>query len=907
MRNISVKALLKAVTFIPTISVAVVFLLFYNIELIHERQTQVRHLADAYTRQLLPVAQLALIKNDTATLKTLIDASIINREVDSLAFFDDKGRLLAYRGEKPSPISKKEETIIKKDTENPYNIQMITPIRMTPFGLYTPPPFQRLEITQADDIIGWVSMSLDTTSLWAEQYKIGIVSSLIIGLGLLIAFLIHHVLSRKIYHPIQSLEFAMTQISNNQFEIPLHQTSCNEIGAIEKGCIHLQKHYLEALAETQQNIENAIKELQESHELLEEKNIQLLLDKRVSEEKHQQKSAFIANLSHEIRTPINGIIGFTELLIESPLKPLEHDYVKTIRSSAQTLINTLNDILDYSKIDAKKLQLDSIPLDIRACIDEVFALSAPKAHKKGLDFIPSTAADVPKTVLGDPNRLKQIIRNLVDNAIKFTDAGYIVVRTKIEEENESSYKVCLSVTDTGIGISPQEQTHLFNPFQQAGANIFRRYGGSGLGLVICKQLAEQMQGRLSLVSEPNKGSTFSAHLTFDKFSVYEIEKNRTHPYAHLSVLCYDENSLYLEAIQHGLECFHIKPTTVETYAKLEEIWQSDSHFDIAFLNVSSEQKAPIKKLIQKKKTSVVLLSKQFISDYAQQGAVGFLFKPPNIQKLQDMIESILNPDDFSKANHSERAHDATITELRKKLLAQKCQLLIADDNSVNRMLYYSWLHDLSSLTLVGDGQESVRLCQHQKFDAIVLDLHMPNLNGIEATQKIRETAPLNESTPIFLISATSEDMAYFDLKKNGIDFRLEKPLDEKTFLDQLIFAVSLKEEPLIDWPLSIQKMSGNESLTRELMAAFIDELHQDKRILLHAIHFKDFVQLEEIAHKIHSACCFLGLPLLQKQIKILESCAKQAIYSETLLQAFHACITQIDRLIAQKNKNILTR
>lgn len=885
MKKMSVKALLKAITVIPMLFVATVFLLFYNIELTREREDHIKHLADAYIRQLLPVAQLALIKNDTETLKALIDASIVNREVESLAFFDAQGHLLAYRGEKPIALDKVHQTIVKKNPETPYEIEMVTPIRVQTIS------------SKTDDTIGWISISLDTTPLWIEQYKVGIHSSLIIGLGLLIGLMIHYLLSRTIYRPIQMLELAMKQLLNNQFEVPLHQISTNEIGTIEKGCAHLQKYYLEAISDTQQNIENAIKELQESHELLEEKNIQLLLDKRESEEKHQQKSAFIANLSHEIRTPINGIIGFTELLLESPLKPLEHDYVKTIRSSAQTLINTLNDILDYSKIDAKKLQLDAIPLDIRACIDEVFALSAPKAHKKGLDFIPSTEADVPKTVLGDPNRLKQIIRNLVDNAIKFTETGYIVVRTRIEEENESSYKICLSVTDTGIGISSEEQATLFNPFQQAGANIFRRYGGSGLGLVICKQLAEQMQGKLVLVSEPNKGSTFSAYLTLDKFSVYEIEKNRTHPYAHLSVLCYDENPLYLEALQHGLECFHIAPTVIETYPKLEDIWRNSAHFDMAFLSVSKGQEAQIEHLIQEKKTPVVLLSKQFISDYTAQGAAGFLFKPPNIQKIQDMIESILNPVNFLSREHVGILHDTTLAARRQKLSEAYPKLLIADDNPVNRMLYYSWLNDLSSLTLVGDGQESLHLCQQKKFDAIVLDLHMPILNGIEATQKIREIAPLNYSTPIFLISATSEDMAYFDLKKNGIDFRLEKPLDEKIFLEQLAFAVSLQEEPAINWPLSIQKMSGNEVLARELMAVFIDELKENRATLLEAFDSRNFVELEEIAHKIHSACCFLGLPLLQKHIKSLESCAKQAVYSDALLRTFHACIAQMDKLL----------
>lgn len=898
MKNFSIKTLLRLITILPMLLVAFVFLLFYNTELTRERQQRIQHLADAYVRQLLPVAQLALLQNDTQTLQALIDASIVNQEVKSVAFFDATGALLAYRGEKPQPLAHLASKMIKEDHLNPYSVRIVAPIRVTQFNLYPTHTHIHFHHKKVDHTIGWVSMSLDTTPLWIEQYRLGIISTLVIGFALLLGLIIHYFLTSSIYRPIQQLEQSMTQVLNHQFDTIIKQSSTNEFQTIEKGCAYLQKKYLNTIEDMNQHIETAIRELQESHELLEEKNIQLLLDKRVSEEKHQQKSAFIANLSHEIRTPINGIIGFADLLLESSLKPLEHDYIKTIRSSAQTLINTLNDILDYSKIDSKKLQLDSIPVDIRACIDEVFALNAPKAHKKGLDLIPSTDINVPRTVLGDPNRLKQIIRNLVDNAIKFTEKGYIIVRTRIEEETASHYTMCLSVTDTGIGISAEEQAGLFNPFQQAGVNIFRRYGGSGLGLVICKQLAEQMGGKLTLLSEPNKGTTFYVYFTLDKLSAYEIEKNRTHPYSQLSVLCYDENPLYLEAVAHGLGYFQITPTTVDSYSKLEQIYADSSHFDMAFLSITPGQEAPLSALIQKKPSiPVILLSKQFISNYTSLGGTGFLLKPPNIQKIEEIVESTLNITKTIVPTASPPLYQNTLVELREKLAEIRPNLLIADDNPVNRMLFYSWLNDIACLTLVGDGSESVSLCQQHSFDAILLDLQMPLLDGLEAAKKIRETASLNLNTPIFLISASSEDMVYFDLKKNGIDFRLEKPLNEKIFLEQLMQGLSSLAPPLIDWPLSIEKMSGNEVLARELMWTFIEELKQNRAELMEAMNLEQFGKLERIAHKIHGACCFLGLPSLQKHIKSLEAYAKEQTSSETLTQAFQSCIIQIDRLL----------
>ncbi len=286
--------------------------------------------------------------------------------------------------------------------------------------------------------------------------------------------------------------------------------------------------------------------------MLEEKNIQSSLEKKKFEEKSRQQSEFIANMSHEIRTPMNGVIGFTNVLLESKLDSLQLDYVKTIKSSAQDLLAIINDILDYSKMDAGKLHLDCIPLDIRACIDEVLALTAPNAHKKGIDLIPATEINVPKTVLGDPLRLKQIISNLISNAVKFTDHGYVLIRTCIEQENDKDYTLCLSVTDTGIGISADDQSKLFHAFNQADTTITRRFGGSGLGLVICKKLAEAMQGRISLTSEPNKGSTFSVRVKLEKLAAYEVEKHQSHRFGYLKVLCYDDNPLYLEAMCNGL-------------------------------------------------------------------------------------------------------------------------------------------------------------------------------------------------------------------------------------------------------------------------------------------------------------------------------------------------------------------
>ncbi|WP_080451975.1 two-component system sensor histidine kinase LetS [Legionella pneumophila] len=902
LKSIGIKYQLRITTLIPAFLVALLFAFFYNGLFGKDLKQHMSRLGEAYIRQLLPAAQYAMLRNDYRTLQGLINASTINPEVKALAFYNADGRLIAYRGGKHSihkPFNPPDYTgdYIESKQINPFTINFIAPITIPKFNLYSSTEFKELstpKIFQADDILGWLSIDIDTQSLLIKRYQMLIVTIFITLFGLLMGLTIHYFLSKRIYMPIARLRRSMKQILSNEFETEIRVSSPGELGIIEKGCAHLQRQYLNTVRDLNHHIEIATADLQQSLELLEEKNIELSLEKKKTEEKSRQKSEFIANMSHEIRTPMNGVIGFTNVLLESKLDPLQLDYVKTIKSSAQDLLSIINDILDFSKIDAGKLNLDCIPLDIRGCIDEVLSLASPNAHKKGIDLIPITDINVPKMVLGDPLRIKQIISNLVTNAVKFTDHGYVLIRTKIEQETDKDYTLLFAITDTGIGISPEDQTKLFTTFNQADTSITRRYGGSGLGLVICKKLCEEMHGRISLTSEINKGSTFSARIKVEKLVAYEIEKNQTHRFAHLKIICFDDNPLHLEAIGNGLGFWGIEAIRVDSFNKLSRTLTKHKDCKIAFINVNQGCERQAAELIAKhEQIPFVLISKWPINDFAALGARGFLYKPISIQKLQDLIESIANE------NQTEKNTNQELDTLREQLRFLHPEILIAEDNPVNKMLLTSLLNNNANITTVDDGEMAVTACEDKKFDMILLDLHMPKLNGLEAAKMIRQKSLMNKPSPIVIITASSSDLSSIDMKKSGVDFCFQKPIDEKQLLIQILRIVDKTKHAAIDWQLCVQKVSGNQALAEEFLAKFIEELYKNREEFIELMHQKNVKGLADLAHKLHGACCFCGVPILQKRVAQLEKLARRTANADNLTEAFTDLIQSIDAVISE--------
>lgn len=915
MKKLSIKNQLRLIALAPVICLALLYVLFYEHQYQLNVQQQMSRLGKAYISQLLTLEQLH--HQDPQALQSALKKVHFNPEIKTAAFYDTQGHLLASHGGHPLYYLTPDQRQLTNDPKQTlYSFQFIVPI---PFNYcanlaLNPDP----NAPELHHYYGWIYLDLDKKFLLIKHYQMVLSTLGIVLLCLIMGFIGHHFLAKNIYAPIMHLYRNMERILHQEYDVIFNTNKDDELGVIEQGCAQLQQNYVHTKQEFNQQLEIATQDLQQSLELLEVKNIELSLDKKKMEEKNRNKSEFLASMSHEIRTPMNGVIGFTNVLLETQLDNLQLDYVKTIQTSAQDLLVIINDILDYSKIDAGKLHLDHIPVNLRSCIDEVLAMITQTAHKKNIDLIPITDVCVPKTVLGDPWRIKQIISNLVSNAVKFTDVGHVLIRTRVEEENEQHYHIVFSISDTGMGIAEKDQPTLFQAFHQVDTLSNRQHGGSGLGLMICKKLVDHMHGQITIESASNKGATFNVYLKFEKLQPYENEKQQPQYRPVIKALCFDENALHLEAICAGLEYLGITCEAVSTYEQLPLIFNKHAHFDIAFMAMQPYQQEAIATWMQDSLIPWVYISKTYIKDYALLGAKALLFKPPNIHKLNEVLETLVlhrshsfsetftvdpTPDTWQKSHKLGTkqilGQESELTQLRHLLQAKKARLLIAEDNSISRRLLHSLLKECADIITVKDGEEAILACQNQTYSAILLDLHMPKFNGLETATQIREQSKFNIHTPIILISANGLDLQQTDLQQAGIQLAIQKPIDEHYLLRHLLQLIATPKKTAIDWSVCVAKLSGNVSLASEFLAEFVKELYKNQIELKTIFATNDCEALERIVHQIHGACCFCGVSALQKQAAYLEQRLRQVKTSVEVKEDFVNLLSEIEAVLTE--------
>jgi two-component system sensor histidine kinase BarA len=662
----------------------------------------------------------------------------------------------------------------------------------------------------------------------------------------------------------------------------------------------------------QQNIDQATEDLRETLETIEIQNIELDFARKEALEASRIKSEFLANMSHEIRTPLNGIIGFTELLLKSPLPRQQREHLSTIRKSSEILLTIINDILDFSKIEAGKLILDRVPFRLRDIVEDVMVMLAPAAHAKNLDLVPLVYNDVPDNIMGDPLRVKQVITNLVNNAIKFTQTGEVVLRASLEDENKEKNQVTLrlSITDSGVGLSRAQQQSLFNAFSQADASTARQYGGTGLGLAISKRLVEEMGGKIGLESELGKGSTFWFSLISELASTSETITPRD--------ALRGERVLYLEqqkttglAVEHLLRDWGMIVDRVASPAAMQEqIGEAQKHqkgYAVAILGItrhllnSSQYCGLTRNLEIERDCRTLLLTPTLDTQDAPLSglASGHLIKPvcrdALYNELLRLVHGINAPEHALLDNNIPAAHPPTTNVPR---------VLAVDDNEANLKLVTTLLNDCQIEAIgASSGFEALSKARQKPFDLVFMDLQMPGMDGVETTARLRDMDTTAHRTPVIALTAHAQADEQDRLVKGGFDGYMAKPISSRQLREIIqeythyvcsnadqangvrIPEIRDTRRPLrpsarkmqpdcVSIEESVQLAAGKADLAEELFSMLLEQIQIDVITIDKLWNNQELRNLLECVHKLHGATRYCGVPELRTAASELETALK---------------------------------
>lgn len=739
-------------------------------------------------------------------------------------------------------------------------------------------------------VIGHVEIWLVDNS-HAQKREV-IISSIVIMLTMLaLTALAVLPMSRKLIVPINKLGNAFKTLGQGYYHTRVAEDAKDELLTLQRGFNQMSDALERHNEDMNEQVNRMTHDLQTTMEALEIQNVELDIARRQAIESSRVKSEFLANMSHEIRTPMNGIVGFTGLLHKTPLNDLQAQYLQTIEHSAKSLLQILNDILDLSKIEAGKIEIHPQSFVLEDCISDAIDVLTPLAHEKQLNLIPLIYNDLPRTIIGDRNRIIQLLSNLLSNAIKFTDDGDVILRVMLDEDKNNKHFIRFSVSDTGIGIPNTKQNMLFKPFTQISSNLSRGFGGTGLGLSISKSLVELMGGEIKFESQAGVGSTFTFTLPLiaDE-NVFNTGESLAQ-FSHLNLLLLDPHKLSLAALnniftQLGFNVErkdNINAITLEDLDKFSLLVISTSEQDLDDLDHSA-----LKRIKETKIPCLMLLStsdQAILKSNARKFNCMTLKKPIFINQISGYLKHLL-----SSENHVIHEY-AKHRQISEEVLKNK-NILVVDDNVINQQLMATLLGNLGAkVKIVNNGQASVELAAANDFDMVFMDIHMPGLNGIEATSLIRQQ---NTTLPIIALTA---DIAFRESDKvrhYGFNDVLIKPI-EYSDLYQVISKIlrsDVKEEayipqnaaektdalPIRDIEQALRITGGQRAVADKLLAKLVEQLPDYLDSVISKYKEKDWSQLWQILHKLHGATAVCGVPALNNVVINLQKHITNADY-----------------------------
>lgn len=790
MTSFSIKQRVLLLAILPLTMISIVFFIFFINKQINDIDINLSNKGNSIAKHLASASEYAIFSGNLTLLAPLLKSALEEEGVISITVTNQLGSTLTRLPKNNTTLYN--EKVIQKSISND--------------NIFSKPVVQDTvnvddfdgEISPLPEILGWVIVETSNEVALKRKHEV-IYDTLFITLAiLLISIYLATRISQRITNPIITLTKTVREIESGNLNVNLDSQSSGELLELERGIGTMIRSLKTSRHDLNRKIQKATNSLRGSLELVEQQNKELKVARQDALSASRAKSSFLANISHELRTPMNGILGFVKLLKKTQLSKDQEDYTETIETSANKLLQLINDVLDISQVEAGKLTIHGENFDLRECIEDVIILLTPAAHDKGIKITLLHFNDTPAYLFGPSDRIRQICINLIGNAIKFSEHGHITVRPTLEKRDDENVFIKISVTDQGPGISFREQRQLFNVFSQLENENTRKHGGAGLGLAISKSLAEAMGGHIGVESRRGEGSTF--WFTF--------------------------------------RCQPANP------------------------------------------------DKKTISDVAT----------PNL---------------------------ITHTSLNG------LRILIAEDNPINAKLVKAILQRAGANTVhVNNGKEAVEKFMADAFDIIIMDIQMPTMCGIEATQKIRKSSSKNSAIPILGLTANALSKDRKEFLAVGMNEVLIKPISmEKLVYKIHYWAHKQSEHPkasqlntqqssklhqktkkqefseqapdIIKTPTNTSPLGVNENLVITLRKMLIDELPKTTEQLQRSFSAQDWESLREQIHRLLGGTSYCEVPELRSSIQKFQTSLRNQ--TGDLEENFQIMIREINKLMIDSN------